>query len=71
MEASAALAFPHDRVCDWYVEMKRVEAELPSLPPAARRAVGRVLSSLREEVADGQSETWRLDEMLALLAGRV
>ena len=48
-----------DRVLDWRIELQRLEPELPSLPPAARRAVDavgvvsdRTRTSAGEELAD-------------------
>jgi len=67
--AIAPALYPHDRVCDWYDEMRRVESELPSLPPEARRAVGSVLLSLRRESGTELTLVQRrgLDQMLAAL----
>jgi hypothetical protein len=71
MEAAATLpARPHDRVCNVFDELNRVAADIPSLPPAARRAVSSVLVSLRPEVERDLThvQTRRLDEVLAALA---
>jgi hypothetical protein len=71
MEAATLSAFPHDRVCNWFDELMRVTTDLPSLPPAARRAVSNVLVSLRPEVEPDLTvvQTRRLDEVLADLSG--
>jgi len=71
MEAAATLpALLHDRVGDWFDELNRVAVDVPSLPPAARRAVSNVLVSLRPEVEPDLTvvQTQRLDEVLAALA---
>jgi hypothetical protein len=72
MEAATLSARPHDRVCNWFDELKRVAADVPTLPPAARRAVSSVLLSLRPEVEPDLTsvQTQRLDEVLAALSGR-
>jgi len=69
---TAPALFPHDRVCDWYDEMRRVESELPSLSPHARRAVGSVLVSVRREADTELTVVQRrgLDDMLAALTQR-
>lgn len=68
--ATAPVLFPHDRVCDWYDEMRRVESELPSLSPHARRAVGTVLTSLRREADTELTLVQRrgVDKMLVALS---
>lgn len=70
--ATAPVLFPHDRVCDWYDEVTRVESQLPSLSPDARRAVGSVLVSLRSEAEAELTIRQRrgLDEMLVALSQR-
>jgi hypothetical protein len=69
---TAPALFPHDRVCDWYDEVTRVESQLPSLSPGACRAVGSVLVSLRREAEAELTIRQRrgLDEMLVTLSQR-
>jgi hypothetical protein len=70
--ATAPALFPHDRVCDWYDELARVAAELPSLPPAACRALGNVVASVRCEADPELTVVQRrgLDEILTALSRR-
>jgi hypothetical protein len=68
--ATAPALYPHDRVSSWYDEMRRVASDVHSLPPAARRAVGTVLSSLRREADSELTLVQRrgLDEILSALS---
>ena len=70
--ATAPALYPHDRVCSWYDEMRRVASDLPSLQPAARQAVGTVLASLRREAEGELTLVQRrgVDEMLSALSER-
>ena len=65
MEAAAAQLFLDERVDCWYEELQHLLALIPSLPPAARRAVRDVLASFLRE--DGPASEYA-QELLAAIA---
>jgi len=69
MEATAPV-HGHDRVCNWFDELTRVAADIPSLPPGARRAVSTVLVSLRHEAEPDLTvvQARGVDDVLAALS---
>ena len=69
MEATAPV-HGHDRVCNWFDELTRVAADIPTLPLEARRAVSTVLVSLRQEAEPDLTvvQARGVDDVLAALA---
>jgi hypothetical protein len=69
MEAPAPI-LRHDRVCNWFDELTRVAADIPTLPLEARRAVSTVLVSLRHEAEPDLTvvQARGVDDVLAALS---
>ena len=69
MEATTRV-HSHDRVCNWFDELTRVAAGIPSLPPGARRALSTVLVSLLHEAEPDLTvvQARGVDDVLAALS---